>query len=65
MHSGGGGPKMIDLLQMREIYLLQDRIAIVGPVRHSDVQNVSESTNPTYYVYSHVLARSLSKVRDS
>ena len=56
---------MIDLLQMREIYLLQDRIAIVGPVRHSDVQNVSESTNPTYYVCSHVLARSLSKGRDS
>ncbi|CDO75438.1 hypothetical protein BN946_scf184693.g7 [Trametes cinnabarina] len=37
---GGDGPKMIDLLQMREKYLLQDRIEILGPVRHSDVRNV-------------------------
>ncbi|KAI0827160.1 transferase [Trametes gibbosa] len=34
---GGDGPKMIDVLQMREKYLLQDRIEILGPVRHSDV----------------------------
>ncbi len=31
---------MIDLLQMREKYLLQDRIEVLGPVRHSDVRNV-------------------------
>lgn len=31
---------MIDLLQMREKYLLQDRIEILGPVRPSDVRNV-------------------------
>ncbi|KAH9849623.1 transferase [Lenzites betulinus] len=37
---GGDGPKMIDILQMREKYLLQDRIEILGPVRHSDVRNV-------------------------
>ncbi|KAJ3007552.1 hypothetical protein NUW54_g3508 [Trametes sanguinea] len=37
---GGDGPKMIDLLQMREKYLLQDRIEILGPVRHSDVRDV-------------------------
>ncbi|KAI0674567.1 transferase [Trametes maxima] len=37
---GGDGPKMIDLLQMREKYLLQDRIEMLGPVRHSDVRNV-------------------------
>ena len=31
---------MIDLLQMREKYLLQDRIEVLGPVRHSDVRKV-------------------------
>ncbi|KAI0702065.1 transferase [Cerioporus squamosus] len=38
---GGDGPKMIDLLQMREKYLLQDRIEMLGPVRHSDVRDVT------------------------
>ncbi|KAH9835339.1 transferase [Rhodofomes roseus] len=37
---GGDGPKMIDLLQMREKYMLQDRIEMLGPVRHSDVRDV-------------------------
>ncbi|KAI0727454.1 transferase [Fomitopsis betulina] len=37
---GGDGPKMIDLLQMREKYMLQDRIEILGPVRHNDVRDV-------------------------
>ncbi|KAG6815803.1 hypothetical protein H0H87_011201 [Tephrocybe sp. NHM501043] len=36
---GGDGPKLIDLLQMREKHLLQDRIELLGPVRHSDVQS--------------------------
>jgi phosphatidylinositol N-acetylglucosaminyltransferase subunit A len=40
LRSGGDGPKMIDLLQMREKHLLQDRIELLGPVRHSDVRNV-------------------------
>ncbi|EGN92502.1 glycosyltransferase family 4 protein [Serpula lacrymans var. lacrymans S7.3] len=37
---GGDGPKLIDLLQMRERHLLQDRIELLGPVRHSDVRDV-------------------------
>ncbi|OBZ77733.1 Phosphatidylinositol N-acetylglucosaminyltransferase gpi3 subunit [Grifola frondosa] len=37
---GGDGPKMIDLLQMREKHMLQDRIEMLGPVRHSDVRDV-------------------------
>ncbi|KAF9455875.1 glycosyltransferase family 4 protein [Collybia nuda] len=37
---GGDGPKLIDLLQMREKYLLQDRIELLGPVRHGDVRSV-------------------------
>ena len=32
---------MIDLLQMREKHMLQDRIEILGPVRHNDVRDVS------------------------
>ncbi|KAF9486261.1 glycosyltransferase family 4 protein [Pholiota conissans] len=37
---GGDGPKLIELLQMREKYLLQDRIEILGPIRHKDVLSV-------------------------
>ena len=40
-NAGGDGPKMIDLLQMREKNMLQDRIEILGPVRHNDVRDVS------------------------
>lgn len=38
---GGDGPKLNDLLQARERHLLQDRIELLGPVRHRDVRNVS------------------------
>ncbi|KAG6810561.1 hypothetical protein H0H92_011315 [Tricholoma furcatifolium] len=38
---GGDGPKLIELLQMREKHLLQDRVELLGPVRHSDVQSAS------------------------
>ncbi|KAH8999563.1 transferase [Lactarius akahatsu] len=37
---GGDGPKMIDLLQMRETHFLQDRITLLGPVAHRDVPSV-------------------------
>ncbi|KAF9041905.1 glycosyltransferase family 4 protein [Hymenopellis radicata] len=37
---GGDGPKLIDLLQMREKHRLQDRIELLGPVRHADVRSV-------------------------
>ena len=43
MSPGGDGPKLIELLQMREKYLLQDRIELLGPVRHKDVLSVSFS----------------------
>jgi len=41
--TGGDGPKLIDLLQMREKYLLQDRIILLGSVRHTDVRDVSRT----------------------
>jgi hypothetical protein len=41
---GGDGPKLINLLQMREKHLLQDRIQLLGPVRHSDVRSVSDDS---------------------
>lgn len=41
--TGGDGPKLNDLLQVRERYLLQDRIELLGPVRHRDVRDVSLS----------------------
>lgn len=34
---GGEGPKLVDLEQMRERYMLQDRVALVGAVRQRDV----------------------------
>ncbi|KAF8191135.1 glycosyltransferase family 4 protein [Pholiota molesta] len=37
---GGDGPKLIDILQMREKHLLQDRIELLGPIRHKDVLSV-------------------------
>jgi phosphatidylinositol glycan class A protein len=39
--AGGDGPKLIEILQMREKHLLQDRIQLLGPVRPSDVRDVS------------------------
>ena len=40
MTPGGDGPKLIELLQMREKHLLQDRIVLLGSVAHSDVRSV-------------------------
>ena len=40
MTIGGDGPKLIDLLQMREKFLLQDRIELLGPIRHKNVISV-------------------------
>lgn len=39
---GGDGPKLIDLLQMREKHFLQDRVELLGAIRHSDVLSVSK-----------------------
>jgi len=36
----GDGPKKIDLEQMREKYLLHDRVQLLGAVPHSEVKNV-------------------------
>jgi len=46
--SGGDGPKLIDLLQMREKHFLQDRIELLGPVRHSNVRSVSDGGYVSY-----------------
>ncbi|KAG9292945.1 hypothetical protein G9A89_016307 [Geosiphon pyriformis] len=37
---GGDGPKRIDLEQMREKYLLHDRVELLGPVVNHEVRNV-------------------------
>ncbi|KAF8632173.1 hypothetical protein AX17_004914, partial [Amanita inopinata Kibby_2008] len=37
---GGDGPKLVELLQMREKHRLQDRIELLGSVRHEDVSSV-------------------------
>ena len=47
MTTGGDGPKLIDLLQMREKHLLQNRISLRGPIRHSDVRKVSVHYPPS------------------
>ncbi len=38
VYPGSDGPKLIDLLQMREKYNLQDRIELLGPIRPNDVR---------------------------
>jgi len=40
--TGGDGPKMIELLQMREKHLLQDRIEVLGPVPPRQVRDVRD-----------------------
>jgi phosphatidylinositol glycan class A protein len=40
---GGDGPKLDELLQMREKYMLEDRITLLGSVKHEDVRNASVS----------------------
>lgn len=37
---GGDGPKLVELLQMRERHLLQDRILLLGSVKHEAVRDV-------------------------
>ncbi|KAG8979889.1 hypothetical protein FRC05_007332 [Tulasnella sp. 425] len=37
---GGNGPKLVEILQMREKHNLQDQIALLGPVKHRDVHGV-------------------------
>lgn len=41
MCAGGDGPKMVELEQMREQYLLQERVELLGNVSPSDVPAVS------------------------
>jgi len=41
---------LIDLLQMREKHLLQDRIELLGAVRHSDVLSVSARSVQASYL---------------
>ncbi|KTW26339.1 phosphatidylinositol N-acetylglucosaminyltransferase gpi3 subunit [Pneumocystis carinii B80] len=36
----GSGPKAIDIEQMREKYMLQDRVEMLGSIRHEDVRDV-------------------------
>ncbi len=50
IYPGGDGPKLIELLQMREKHRLQDRIELLGSVRHEDVSSVSE-----FWTYGFVL----------
>lgn len=47
---GGDGPKLIDLLQMRERHMLQDRIILRGPIKHGDVRKARFS-NTRYFLW--------------
>jgi len=40
MATGGDGPKRIVVEEVRERYQLQDRVHMLGTVKHSDVHNV-------------------------
>lgn len=45
----GSGPKEVDLEQMREKYRLQERVELIGSIRHEDVRNVMV----TGHIYLH------------
>lgn len=45
----GSGPKEIDLEQMREKYRLQERVELIGSIRHEDVRDVMV----TGHIYLH------------
>lgn len=36
----GDGPKFLDLVQMREKYFLQERVSLIGAVKHEEVRDV-------------------------
>jgi glycosyltransferase involved in cell wall biosynthesis len=40
LHSGGDGPKRVNLEEMREKHQLHDRVELLGSVKHSDVRSV-------------------------
>ncbi|KAG8743421.1 hypothetical protein FRC10_012086 [Ceratobasidium sp. 414] len=44
---GGDGPKLTNLLQMRERHMLQDRIVLLGSLRHDQVHEVSSQAPAT------------------
>lgn len=43
LRTGGDGPKIVELDQMRDKYqtLLRDRVELLGGVKHEDVRDVS------------------------
>jgi len=41
---GGDGPKRIVVEEVRERYQLQDRVRMLGTVKHSDVHDVRTTT---------------------
>lgn len=45
----GSGPKEVDLEQMREKYRLQERVELIGSIRHEDVRNAMV----TGHIYLH------------
>ena len=40
LHKVGDGPKRIDIEQMREKNVLQDRVRMVGALKHSEMRDV-------------------------
>lgn len=51
---GGNGPKMIELEQMREVHLLQDRVELLGSVPPGEVGDVRLSDRTMRLVVAHL-----------
>lgn len=47
---GGDGPKMVELEQMREQNLLQDRVELLGTVPNNEVRDVSRIVKHLRYI---------------
>jgi phosphatidylinositol glycan class A protein len=41
----GDGPKFLALEQMREKYMLQDKVEMLGSIRHEEVRDVSRTND--------------------
>jgi phosphatidylinositol N-acetylglucosaminyltransferase subunit A len=52
---------MVDLLQMREMHFLQDRITLLGPVAHRDVPSVR--TLSRLFIFSSLELRCMQVLR--
>ena len=51
LSAGGDGPMRINIEEVRERYLLQERVTMLGAVQHSNVKNVRMIFSQTFATF--------------